>query len=221
MKTFEITFCLLLTAMVVASCSDTLNPLPVAGGWQGPGVPSYYENGLSKGEGRTGNDVLSIRSIKGEEIESSDFGTLRKSISANSYAGKRIRFSAWLKADEADAAAGLWLRVENKDYMLAFDNTDNRMATGAKGWLKREAVLDVPQGAESIVYGLYLTGKGQMWADDILLEEVGKQVAVTGKEMNRRLPATEEKTCYHGYGYVMPHNKVAHVEFVSRQIHKQ
>lgn len=221
MKTFKITFSLLLAAMVIASCSDTLQPLPLADGWQGPDVPSYYENGLSKGEGRTGNDVLSIRSIKGEEIEPSDFGTLIKSISANSYAGKRIRFSAWLKADETDAAAGLWLRVENKDYMLAFDNTDNRMAAGAKGWLKREVVLDVPTGAGSIVYGFYLKGKGQMWADDILLEEVGKQVAVTGKEMYMKLPATEEKTCYHGYGYVMPHNKVAHVEFVSRQIHKQ
>lgn len=221
MKTLKITLCLLLTAMVIAACSDTLQPLPLAGGWQGPDVPSYYENGLSKGEGRTGNDVLSIRSIKGEEIEPSDYGTLIKSISANSYAGKRIRFSAWLKADEATAAAGLWLRVENENYMLAFDNTDNRMATGAKGWLKREVVLDVPQGAGSIVYGFYLTGKGQMWADDILLEEVGKQVAVTGKEMYVKLPAPEEKTCYHGRGYVMPHNKVAHIEFVSTQMHKQ
>lgn len=221
MKTLKITLCLLLTAMVIASCSDTLQPLPLAGGWQGPDVPSYYENGLSKGEGRTGNDVLSIRSIKGEEIEPSDYGTLIKSISANSYAGKRIRFSAWLKADEAEAAAGLWLRVQNENYMLAFDNTDNRMATGAKGWLKREVVLDVPQGAGSIVYGFYLTGKGQMWADDILLEEVGKQVAVTGKEMHVKLPAPEEKTCYHGRGYVMPHNKVAHIEFVSTQMHKQ
>lgn len=60
-----------------------------------------------------------------------------------------------------------------------------------------------------------------MWVDGVELEEVKKQVAVTGKSVHEPLPQQKEKICLRGYGYVLPHNKVAHIRHVSDQIQKK
>ncbi len=50
---------------------------------------------------------------------------------------------------------------------LGFDNMLNRAVTGTTDWKQFEVVLDVPTEAVNIVIGAFLSGKGQMWADDL------------------------------------------------------
>lgn len=207
--------------LLLTSCDHSLSPLDDASGWEDGNAPSYYEKGIAKAEGRMGNDVLCIRGASDADIDATDFGAMMKNTRADQYRGKRIRCKAYIKTSEANEGAGLWVRVENEHYLLAFDNTDNRLVKGTTDWQEKEIVLDIPEEASTIVYGIYLTGKGKMLADEIELEEVKKQVAVTGKSVHEPLRKQKEKICLPGYGYVLPHNKVAYIEYVSKQIQQK
>lgn len=108
------------------------------------------------------------------------FGTLTQGCQAVKYRGKRVRLSGWVKSEGVEGWSGLWMRVDSKDKGgLAFDNMNNRAIKGTSDWAQFHIVLDVPDTAEQFFYGCLLAGKGKVWVDDMLLEEVGNDVAVT------------------------------------------
>ena len=82
---------------------------------------------------------------------------------------------------------GLWLRVDGpQGETLAFDNMKKsaRALTGNRDWETHSIVLDVPESASGLFYGLYLTGPGKVWLDGIRVEVVGPDVAVTGRPIS-------------------------------------
>jgi hypothetical protein len=108
--------------------------------------------------------------------------SLAQPIAADEYRGKRVRLSGWLKTVDA-GEAGLWMRVDGEQRMLAFDNMSDRVVSGTTDWKMYSVVLDVPDDAKNIFLGVLLTGKGQTWADDLTFEVVGRKIAVTNKAL--------------------------------------
>jgi len=76
-------------------------------------------------------------------------------ISAEQYRGNRLRLSGYVKAEDVKAWAGLWMRVDKENSVMAFDNTQDRAIKSTTGWQKYEVVLDVDTG---IAFGILLTG---------------------------------------------------------------
>ncbi len=114
-------------------------------------------------------------------------GTLMQVIRADKYRGKRIRLSGFVQAKEVATAAGMWMRTEREfEKPLTMDNMGNRPVKGTSGWVACTIVLDVPQEAERIFFGVYLTGKGTMWADDLKFEIVDASVPVTDMMKSRK-----------------------------------
>ena len=106
------------------------------------------------------------------------FGTLMQTCGVGGYRGKRLRLSGFLKSTDA-AGAGLWFRVDGSaGKTLSFDNMSRRAINGTTDWKKYEIVLDVPEGSESLYFGI-LTTTGELWMDDLKFEEVDKSVPVT------------------------------------------
>jgi hypothetical protein len=64
------------------------------------------------------------------------------------------------------------MRVDSADKTLTFDNMMERRVKGDNDWARYEVVLDVPQEAKHITFGLLVAGKGQAWVDDFQLETV-------------------------------------------------
>jgi uncharacterized protein (TIGR02246 family) len=110
------------------------------------------------------------------------WASLAQSIAADEYRDKRVRLSGWLKTVDA-GEAGLWMRVDGEQRMLAFDNMSDRVVSGTTDWKMYSVVLDVPDDAKNIFLGVLLTGKGQTWADDLTFEVVGRKIAVTNKAL--------------------------------------
>lgn len=133
------------------------------------GLPSAYLASLSKGNG---------------------FGTLMQSISAANYAGKRVRLRGWVKSQEVDDWAGLWMRVDKgrETETVAFDNMVDRGIKGAHPWSTYDVLLDVPADATSINFGILLTGAGEVWLNDLSLEVVDIETPTTGTNLGTRLP---------------------------------
>lgn len=157
--------------------APTMSGMPV--GWIR--TPSYSSNGYSMTVDTNikhgGKASALIKLTCGGENE---FGSLGQILSADNYLGKRVRFTGWLKTENADSAV-LWMRVDGNRHLLGFDNMLDRAATGTTDWKQFEIVLDVPTEAVNIVVGTFLSGKGQMWADDLKLEIVGSEVPSTNQ----------------------------------------
>lgn len=123
---------------------------------------------------------MSATLISKNSASDDGFGSMKQEIKADNYRGRRVRYSGYLKAESAAQRAALWMRVEGADgKILAFDNMEDRPATGTTAWKKYEIVLDVPEAAQHIALGALFEGKGQIWADDLKLEVVGQEVAST------------------------------------------
>lgn len=112
-------------------------------------------------------------------MESSGFATLSQGIDAGDYRGKRVRFSAYLRTEDASKAM-LWLRVDDGAHKaVTMDNMEDRPVRGTVAWQPYALVQDVPDNAESVVFGVLLENKGEVWISAPRLEVVGKDVPLT------------------------------------------
>jgi len=177
---------------VLSAAIITALPLHTSGGqtpkgWLPAGShPNEYQMTLDRSVTHEGKASASLKSIK---PQTSGFGTLMQTCSADSFRGQRVRLAGYVRAQEVGDWAGLWMRVDgSKGQPLAFDNMQDRPVKGTSDWRKYEIVLDVAEDAKEIAFGLLLSGKGQVWMDDLKFETVGKDVATTGNQPTKRTP---------------------------------
>ena len=114
--------------------------------------------------------------------ECQSFGTMVQCIDPGAYAGKRIRFSAHVKARDVRDWAGLWMRVDGEGgcgTTLAFDNMNARPIKGSSDWARYDIVLDVAKEAKSICLGILLQGQGKVWLSGVSFEAVSTAVPTT------------------------------------------
>jgi hypothetical protein len=103
-------------------------------------------------------------------------------VKADQYRGRRLRLSAFAKAANIKNWAGIWMRVDGQaGRMLGFDNMQNRPVQGTTDWDRHDIVLEVPEEALYIAFGVLLAGRGQIWVDDFVFEFVGPETPVTGQ----------------------------------------
>lgn len=99
-----------------------------------------------------------------------DAAWVQQVLAVGAMRGQRVVLSGYLRTAGA-AAAGLWLRVEGtrdgRATLLGFDSMGERMLTGATAWTPAYTVLDVPQDAEYITYGVLMVGSGAVWGDEL------------------------------------------------------
>jgi len=125
--------------------------------------------------------------IQFQGIEPQGWATLMQTFRADAYRGKRVRLSAFVKTQDVEAGALLWMRIEGPgDSVLAFDNMGDRPIRGAPDWRLHDVVLEVPTRASAIAIGLLLEGGGRVWIDDVTMSAVAPDVALTAPLSNPR-----------------------------------
>jgi hypothetical protein len=170
---------LLLTALTGVLGFDTPR------GWIKAGShPRQYEAGLDSVTLKAGRYSATLRFVDGEP---KGFATLMQQIGVDAYRGKRLRMKGWIKSTNLTGWAGLWLRVDQPGTAAsaAFDNMQDRPVRGSSDWRAYDIVLDVPEHASVLAYGVLLQGSGQIWIDGISFEVVGKDVPITQVAKNK------------------------------------
>jgi len=146
---------------------------------------------LSDGWFKWGNYELAIDSLsktgqKSGKIcstESGTFGSIAYQIPAK-YIGESIKLEGYMKIKNVENGfAGLLLRIDGKGSSLAFDNMMGQEVNGTKDWRKYSITLDYPKGADLILVGGILTGKGEAWFDDFKVTIDGENLQ-TLKELD-------------------------------------
>jgi len=146
-------------------------------GWFMAGTkPAEYESIVDTRTAYNGHPSASLKA-KGPTTEG--FGTLMQDFRADRYLGKRVRLSAFVKSEGVQKWAGLWMRVDKDQQILAFDNMQSRPIKGTTNWQQYDVVLDVPQSATGIFLGILLEGQGTVWLSAAKLNVVGTDVSTT------------------------------------------
>jgi C-terminal processing protease CtpA/Prc len=99
------------------------------------------------------------------------FGTVVQSVDAKAYRGKEIILKAFVRTNVSGTGnqGQLWLRIDRAGGQHGFfDNMDDRPIKSAE-WKAYEIRGRVADDAESIVFGCFLAGHGQVWADEFQL----------------------------------------------------
>jgi len=162
-------------------------------GWSKNGSkPGAYVVGVDQNQTYAGLPSAYVKSL---ESSIDGFGGMMQMNAPDEFAGKRVRYSGWVKTEDAnDGGAHLWFRVDGKQTgaSLQFDNMDNRPIKGTTDWQQYSIVVDVPQEATALAYGFFVAGTGQMWVSGTKIEEVPAEVPSTNLINNqaRTLPKT-------------------------------
>ena len=101
-------------------------------------------------------------------VDVDEFGGLMRTIPADAWRGKTVRFGAELMGKAVERGA-IWLKLDAADGRPI--NVANTPARGDFGWTGREVVMAVPETAALIRYGLQLAGGGEIWARGFRLKE--------------------------------------------------
>ena len=168
-----------LAVIAIPLLAQAQNPgRPAPTGWsfatEGPGIPpgqsaTDYAIEIDHSVVRGGHSSLSIQA---KVPKPSNSRSLTQIIKADSYRGKRVRLSGYLKTREVSESSSLWLRIDGPTAAQGYDVMDRRPVTGTTEWTKYELTLDVPESAMRLAFGALLTGSGQIWVDDLTLEPV-------------------------------------------------
>ena len=166
------------TVVVIVAFSSLSTQAGVPHGWFLAGnKPASYDSGIDTQSSYNGRASAYLKS---KETHIEGFGTLMQSFGASHYLGKRVRFSAFVRAKDAQGWAGLWMRIDKEATQLAFDNMENRAIKGTTDWQKYDVVLDVPKDATGIYFGILLSGTGEVWISNATFEVVGSDVPTSG-----------------------------------------
>lgn len=142
-------------------------------------APEKYEMGIDHKTYNMGTKSATIKSIV-DEFEVDEFATIMQQFSAKNFLGKRVRFSGFVKTQDVIGWCGLWMRIDSAlSVALKLDNMQGRPIVGTTEWNHYACVLDVPESAAILNIGILLTGKGQVWLDNINFQEVDYNTPTT------------------------------------------
>jgi hypothetical protein len=133
--------------------------------------PKIYRTGYDKVANSQTPRSLVIRSLNSS---AEGFAGLGQKCDATPYRGQRVRISVWIKTDGVNGYAQFSFSVK--------DQAGARLAVGGDGvggsryWRQYAAVVDVPEEAATLFYGMALNGAGKAWFNDLQIDVVPNTV---------------------------------------------
>lgn len=148
--------------------------------------PFHYEMGIDHAIVHQGkaSGYLKSKTV----LDPTEFATMMQTFKATQFIDKRIRLSCFIRTEDVENYAGMWMRVDDTmEDVLQFDNMSNRPIQGTTNWNRYSIILDVPKRSAVISFGVILSGQGTVWADQFSFEEVDRSIPTTNLEVHGEL----------------------------------
>lgn len=150
-------------------------------GWSNFGEGSY-KLGVDSNVLKSGKYAASIASLDDEPGYRAWAFTI-----PGSYPGKEITLSGFIKTEDVEGFAGLWMRL---DPQVAFNNMQQEGLQGTTEWTRYEFTLPMnPDKTEQTVVGGLLVGKGKVWFDSLSVTIDGQDIALLQPQEKKKVPA--------------------------------
>lgn len=165
-----------LVGIIAAVCVGALADVPQ--GWIFYSkTPTEYMVKVDRATFHSGHASATLRSVG--DLPADHYSQLEQKIDALPYRGQKVRLSGFVRSSGLSAWSGLWMRVDDRSGRpLAFENMHTHPIKGTTDWQRYEVELNVPRTADSVHFGLLLSGGGQVWLDDVTLQSTGTGPAV-------------------------------------------
>ena len=102
------------------------------------------------------------------------YASLIQKCNATPYRGQRVRISVWIKTDAVNGAALFLFYVNDQAGAKLAQGGDG--VDGSRYWRQYAAVVDVPEEAATLFYGMTLNGAGKAWFNDLQIDVVPNTV---------------------------------------------
>jgi beta-lactamase regulating signal transducer with metallopeptidase domain len=93
------------------------------------------------------------------------------------FQGHVIELRGYLRLQDVSEFAGLWLRQDNGDQTVELENMSSQQVKGTRDWAQYRITLPINPRAQSLHFGVLVSGTGTLWADDLELLVDGKPIA--------------------------------------------
>ena len=111
--------------------------------------------------------------IRSKRNEVKGFGTLMQQTDISKYVGGKLSISAYIKTKDVKGWVGLWARLDDEySQVLWFDNMQGRPIKGSNDWKKYETKFEIPKESVTLSFGVLLVGSGNVWINDVELNEL-------------------------------------------------
>lgn len=94
--------------------------------------------------------------------------------------GQRCRLTAWVRAQDVEGYAGWYVHVGNEDDPMITSHMA-QAGDGAFDWTQVTLEFDTPEEANVASLGTVLRGTGTAWFDDVALEAIDGEVALSAR----------------------------------------
>jgi C-terminal processing protease CtpA/Prc len=92
------------------------------------------------------------------------------------FKGKMLEMRGFLRTEDVTGFVGMWMREDGDTQALEFDNMQRSNLKGTNDWKEYSITLPINPEARQLVFGVFVTGTGRAWADDLQLLVDGKPV---------------------------------------------
>jgi hypothetical protein len=110
--------------------------------------------------------------LKSQVDNPKGFADLRQAVLADQYRGRRVRLSADIKAIGVSGRAGIYLRVIDPARSRRPEEREQLSISDTPVWTRGHTEVDVPADSVFVLFGITLTGPGQICATNVRLEPV-------------------------------------------------
>lgn len=170
---------LLLASINVFSIEGQVDNIPTGWSKSGANAKEFIVQ-LDKNESYSGNSSMFIFS-KENNLDSNGLLSVTQFSSAKEYQGKRLKVSLHLKGNIKKGHFGVWFQTyDKKQNILDRRYTSFTEANAAADWTESSVVIDINENVESVLYGIYVNGRGQYWMDNVSVEIVSDETPLAG-----------------------------------------
>jgi hypothetical protein len=163
-----------------------------------------YEIGIDPTSDASDMPSLTIRSLVAQIAGPVNLAAAQQVIAG--YHGKRVRFSAQVRAEGVRGWGGIYLGPGDLVLMprisVAEPGIEAELPAGAVvpadgSWHEASVVVDMPDDEDSMNFGLALVGEGQVWARNLQFQVVGPDVAPSKGRLQVDLPTARQRLADH------------------------
>jgi hypothetical protein len=111
------------------------------------------------------------RSLRIDNVGPEPYGSVAQDVPRSEFAGKTVRFSAWLKTRGVDSGgASLFIIADVTGSSFVYNFMPGAEVKGTHDWARYSLTLAAPALTNRVRVGATLEGKGTVWLDDAELE---------------------------------------------------
>jgi len=172
---------------------DNTRKLPAGWNYMAADMTTSYNFVLDSVEKQHGKYAMQISS-KSADV---NYASLNFNI-AKKFKGNQIELRGFLKTENVEGSAGLWMGVDGTS---AFDNMQNRNIRGTTPWTEYSIKLPYDDDkAVNIRAGALLQGKGKIWFDNVRMFIDGKPIEEAKIKIITLTKAETDTAFIHGSG---------------------